>query len=384
MSYVSSNVRLNLSAAEEEQTEEILNLTGESVLNKAEEAIQKFTLTKSATEKLSEKSEDEKNDLFKAFQETHSKKYCSDNEMLSRFEIFKQNLVKIDEMNEKKPLANYHITKFSDLTEDEFKVFNGLSSDYNSKISGIYELSEEKQAELGFVPFEQSKLVDVTKESGKSLPSSFDWRDYGAVTPVKDQGQCGGCWAFSATGNMEGIWQIQTGNLVSLSEQELVSCDTTAGGCDGGLMSDAFQFVMDNKGIETEQEYPYTSGKTQENGKCQVETESASKTAVSISGWTMVKAKTVTELQAALKANGPISVAINADQMQFYTSGIDTCESDAQVNHGVLLVGYGSENGEDFWIIKNSWSKSWGDDGYYYISTANGACGVGEIPMTSF
>jgi len=331
---------------------------------------------KDAFEKLSEKTEDEKQLLFQSFQDEHQKTYLNEEEKAHRYEIFKENLLKIDEMNMKQPLANHHITPFSDLTVEEFRSYNGLSSDFAGRIKTVIDLDPEQQADIGFVPFEESgiTLEEVELEKGSS-GSSFDWRSSGAVTPVKNQMSCGGCWAFAAVGDMEGTWKLKTGQLVSLSEEEILSCATSGNGCNGGLMNDAYEFVIKNRGLESESEYPFSGSA----GKCQMSGSSAA----SISGWTLLKAKSVAMLQSAVRTQGPVAVAINADQMQFYRSGIDVCMTSAQVNHGVLIVGYGSQNGEDFWIIKNSWGSSWGQNGYYYISTANGACGVGEIPMKS-
>jgi len=330
-------------------------------------------------EKLSHKTEEEKQALFEQFKSTHTKKYSNNKEELQRYEIFKENLERIDDLNAKQPRANFHISKFSDLTDEEFQTHTGLRADYAPRIKSILELSPEKQSKFGFSSFESTPISGRMKQTSKDLPSSFDWRTYGAVTPVKDQLQCGACWAFAATGDMEGTWKLKSGSLVSLSEQELISCTTQADGCSGGLMNEAYQFVINNGGIGTESQYPYTSGTTLTTGQCQLSESSP----VTIEGWTLIKANTVADLQAALKSEGPIAVAINANQMQFYSSGIDVCLSPGPVNHGVLLVGYGTQDGETFWIIKNSWGISWGQQGYYYISTAKGACGVQTLPMKS-
>jgi len=344
-----------------------------------------FVQPENIVEKLAEKSEEEKRSLFLDFQQTHLKTYADSNELDSRFEIFKLNLAKIDEMNSKRPLAKFHISKFSDLSPEEFKSYNRLGTNFEEDMNEIISLSAERQTELGFVPYEKTDFPEKVKTASTSLPTSFDWRDHGAVNPVRDQGQCGSCWAFSATGDMEGTWALKTGNLVNLSEQELVSCDPRAYGCEGGLMSAAYQYVIKNKGIETEPNYPYKSGTTQQNEECDSKLES-SPTHVTVDGWTMIKPGTVDDLKATLHAVGPIAIGVKAEQMQFYSSGIDVCEtptSTNEIDHGVLLVGYGSKDGDDYWIIKNSWGPKWGNEGYYYVSTANGACGVGLQMMKS-
>jgi len=330
--------------------------------------------------KLSHKSEEEKKGLFTQFKTVHSKKYADTKEELQRYEIFKENLAKIDELNAKAVHAKYtHTSKFADLSLEEFQKRNGLRSDHARRMKDILALSDEKKSKIVFSDFENSGIPVRMKKSAKTLPSSFDWRSSGAVTPVKDQQECGGCWAFASTGDMEGTIKLKTGTLVSLSEQELISCDTAAAGCDGGMMNEAYQFVVNN-GITTETQYPYTSGLTESDGVCQMPASSP----YAISGWTLIKASTVEDLQAALTSEGPIAVGIYADQMQFYSSGIDVCTSSEAPNHAVLLVGYGNSNGEVYWIIKNSWGTGWGQAGYYYISTAKGACGVQTLPMKSF
>mmetsp|Transcript_30214 Transcript_30214/g.42107 ORF Transcript_30214/g.42107 Transcript_30214/m.42107 type:complete len:241 (-) Transcript_30214:182-904(-) len=216
---------------------------------------------------------------------------------------------------------------------------------------------------------------------------SLDWTIKGAVTPVKDQGQCGSCWSFGTTGDIEGVHFLATGKLVSLSEQELVSCDDGGEdeGCNGGLQEDAFEFVIKQGGLVTEEEYPYTSGGGR-TGRCDKSKEKQ-KIGASISGWSQVSdnAKGENKILKALIASGPITIGINATPMQDYDSGIDNPRrcSGQMLDHAVLIVGYGTEDGVDYWKIKNSWNTDWGEDGYYRIVRGVNKCGLANDAVHS-
>jgi C1A family cysteine protease len=217
-----------------------------------------------------------------------------------------------------------------------------------------------------------------------AVPESVDWRAEGAVTPVKNQGSCGSCWSFSATGSIEGINKIKTGTLISLSEQQLVDCSfLTYGnmGCNGGLMDNAFKY-NEAYPLETESTYPYTASR----GTCQY---SATKAEVKTASYHDVTANSPTDLQAAV-AQQPVSVAIEADKLVFqsYKSGIiDSTTCGTSLDHGVLVVGYGHDDTlkQDYWLLKNSWGVTWGEQGFFRILRdmtveGPGICGLQSQP----
>ncbi|KAJ0977360.1 hypothetical protein J5N97_012834 [Dioscorea zingiberensis] len=291
-------------------------------------------------------------ELFEQWSAKHGKVYQHPSERAMRFENFLKNLAYVLERNAKRELTSIGHTvglnAFADLSNEEFRV------KYLSKMKL-----------LG-----KTKMVEIEGKTEEcDAPYSLDWRKKGAVTGVKDQGQCGSCWAFSSTGAMEGINAITIGDLISLSEQELVDCDTTNEGCDGGNMDYAFEWVINNGGIATEYDYPYTG----QDGRCNIEKENIK--AVTIDGYQDVAPDENALLCAVAKQ--PVSVGIDGSSIDFqlYTGGIydGDCSSDpADIDHAVLIVGYGSEKNIDYWIVKNSWGTSWGMKGYIYIRRNTG------------
>lgn len=219
-----------------------------------------------------------------------------------------------------------------------------------------------------------------------TLPESVDWVKDGAVTPVKNQGQCGSCWSFSTTGALEGAFFLKTGTLDSFSEQQLVDCDNRKNGgkdmgCNGGLMDNAFSWIEKNGGLCTESEYPYNSGTTKSPGSCQSTCDIVKGS--DIKDFVDVTPNSDDDMMTALTQQ-PVAIAIQADQKNFqlYKSGIFTDSCGTKLDHGVLAVGYGSMSGKDYYRVKNSWGESWGDKGYIYLgrgeeyNRGKGQCGM--------
>jgi len=309
--------------------------------------------------------------LFSKFMRDYNKQYNSEAETAHRMSIYFQNLKKIAKLNRDYKGVTFKANKFGDLTSEEFKKM------YLSKQPVVRDSS---------VPI----ASEYTSEVINALPTSFDWRPKGAVTPVKDQGQCGSCWAFSATGNMEGQWFLAGHNLTGLSEQNLVDCDhectnyddqsSCDQGCDGGLQPNAYEYVIKNGGIDTENSYPYQGM----DNTCNFQ---PSTIGTKISNFTMVSSDE-NQMAAYLIKNGPLAIAANAEEWQFYFGGVFYIPCMTSLDHGILIVGYGVETDifdqtMPFWIVKNSWGADWGESGYIRIERGTGKCGLNQYVSSS-
>lgn len=290
------------------------------------------------------------------YKTVHAKSYGKQEFM--RRSIWERNVRFVNQHNAEAEMGKHtytvEINKFADLTSEQFRAmynrFNGTTM--------------------------KSNAGSVFKSSGVKGPDAVDWRDQGYVTPVKDQGQCGSCWAFSTVAGLEGQHFKATQKLVSLSEQNLVDCSTKEGnqGCNGGLMDQGFTYIKNNGGIDTEDSYPYTG----KDDKCAFDKANIGAT---LTGFVDVKSKSEADLIEALATIGPISVAIDASHMgfQLYKSGVYNqlfCSS-TRLDHGVTAVGYGVLDGKDYYIVKNSWGEVWGMKGYILMSRNHkNQCGI--------
>jgi C1A family cysteine protease len=302
---------------------------------------------------------------FTNFQDRFSKRYENMQEMETRFQIFRTNLRNIILHNlDYTQNFTMGINQFTDLTPQEFK---------DQYVGGL-------KAEVG------SYGCKTFSSSASGAPSSVDWRNKGAVTSVKDQGQCGSCWAFATTANAESVWAIAKGPLYDLSEQYLVDCSSGAGyynmGCNGGNPDSAFKYMINN-GQCTDASYPYTSGVSKTAGTC----HACTKASVSYTSCSDVKANDQVSLKGAV-AMKPVVIAIEADTAYFqsYQSGILTStKCGTNLDHAVEIIGYGEENGTKYWTVRNSWGPTWGENGYVRILRSDstndiGICGVAAQP----
>ncbi|XP_066141224.1 uncharacterized protein [Euwallacea fornicatus] len=288
--------------------------------------------------------------LFETFKSAHGKTY-SEQENARRFTIFRDNLRSIQEHNAlyARGLVSYNktVTKFSDWTSEEFRSYLTLHAK----------------------PARSLKTTPFVK-TGAAIPAFRDWRSEGYVTEVKNQGACGSCWAFSATGSTEGAYFKSSGKLVPLSEKQLVDCCSANDGCSGGSLDDTFPYI-EEYGLESGTDYPTTG-----DGTCKYD---ASKVVTKISSYECID-KDEEALLEAVGTVGPVSAVVDASYLALYASGIysDPSCSFNNLNHGVLIVGYGSENGQDYWIVKNSWGPSWGEQGYFRLLRGTNECGIAE------
>lgn len=284
----------------------------------------------------------------------------SGKEFLHRLQIFSDNMDMIEEHNKGQHSFKMAMNEYTHMTWSEFREHFALGGTRP--------------------PISNLRVGGTAFKGVSSNPDSVDWTTKGAVTGVKDQGNCGSCWSFSTTGAIEGAYYLKYGKLISQSEQNLVDCDQIDAGCNGGWMDRAYGWMKRNGGICTEADYPYVSGTTGKAGTCSTACQKDSKTAPT--SWTDVTPNSVSSLESAV-AQQPVSIAVAVNTaFQFYSSGVfdETCGND--INHGVLAVGYGTDGGSDFWKVKNSWGPSWGEGGYIRVlKDSSNLCHVLDAPV---
>lgn len=301
---------------------------------------------------------------FHAWKLKYGRTYSSPAEEAQRRHswIFNRKLVLVHNMLADQGIKSYRLgmTFFADMENEEYRrlISKGCLGSFNSS-----------------APRKGSTFLQQAG-GATELPNAVDWRDKGYVTEVKDQKDCGSCWAFSTTGSLEGQTFRKTQKLVSLSEQQLVDCSGSYGnmGCMGGLMDQAFQYIKANGGVDTEESYPYEA----QDNNCRYNPATVGATCT---GYVDITSGDENALQEAVATVGPVSVAIDAghSSFQLYVSGVydePDCSS-SDLDHGVLAVGYGSDNGQDYWMVKNSWGLEWGTKGYIMMTrNKNNQCGI--------
>jgi len=294
-------------------------------------------------------------DTFLRFMKDFNRNYKSKFEQERRYQIFVENLGTIRRLNSFGG-AVYGINQFADLSPMEFK---------HSFLMKKFTPSDKTKG----------KLLEFNNANFGAVPANFDWRNHNPnpVTPVKNQGQCGSCWAFSTTEEIESVWILSGKQSVVLSEQQIVDCDTVDDGCDGGDTTTAYQYVISAGGLETEANYPYEAV----DQTCQFQSNLI---AASISSWYYAtKTKNETEMQLALYNVAPLSICVDASSWQFYQSGIIKNHCGTNLDHCVQITGYGtSADGTPYWNIRNSWGRSWGESGYLQVERNKDLCGVAE------
>jgi cathepsin F len=273
-----------------------------------------------------------------------------------RFSIFKSNVARAANLQKKAPKAQWGVTKFMDMTPDEFKNIVLMKKTIKAN-------STKKNVFTGTLPL----IPEGT---------TFDWRNHNppVVTPVYNQAQCGSCWAFSITENIESQWALAGNALTSLSMQQVVSCDTNDDGCNGGDPPTAYEYVISAGGLEPYSDYPYTS-ESGETGSCKVNTADI---LAHISSFTTISSES--QAQSWMTSNGPLSVCVDAESWQYYNGGIITTESDCgtSLDHCVMITGYGSQSGTNYWWVRNSWGTDWGQSGYLQVESGQDVCGIAQ------
>lgn len=287
-----------------------------------------------------------------AFKQRFGREYATVGEERYRQQVFFNNLRIIDDLNRREGSDVFGVTKFADLSVEEFRSNwlmpkGSVKGDVNTAVTPVF---------------------------GAALPSSFDWSAKGAVTPVYNQGQCGSCWAFSTTEEIESMWFLAGNSLPTLSMQQIVDCDQTDDGCGGGDTPTAYQYVMNAGGLEAYSDYPYTGT----NGRC---TFNSADVVAKISGWkyiTKAPQNNETAMQVAIATEGPLSICVDAESWQFYHRGIIKRSCGHSLDHCVQITGYNTAGATPYWIVRNSWGADWGLQGYLHVEIGKNLCGIAE------
>jgi C1A family cysteine protease len=301
---------------------------------------------------------------FIEYKKQYKRQYASKAEEAKRLRIFTENMERSRELSRANPLASFGVNEFADMSAAEFKIRHSGEKQFQKFVAS-------HKADPAAVP--EAAMIAA---QGRQM----DWRTKGAVTAVKNQGQCGSCWSFSATGSIEGQWFLAGNTLTSVSEQEFVSCDTIDSGCNGGLMDNAWTWLLQahNGSVVTEASYPYVSG----NGEVPACSMSGTTVGATISGYQDIP-KNETAMAGFVFTSGPLSIAVDATSFQTYTGGILTNCISNQIDHGVLIVGFDDTNSPPYWIIKNSWGASWGENGYIRVEKGTNQCLITTYPCSS-
>jgi len=305
---------------------------------------------------------------FENYMTKFNKSYVGLDDFMAHYNNFRANLQRIEQLRATHLAETgtsgdevYGINKFTDLSRKEF---NRL---------------------LGYTPRYRSQNIPVTQPKSDAVPTSFDWRTENKVTPVKDQGNCGSCWAFSATEEVESAWAMDGHTLEEFSVQQIVSCDKNDAGCDGGDTISAYEYIESAGGLETDSAYPYTSGGGND-GSCHFNNKN---TVVKVTGYSYATPGCTNScnnqnedtLLQNLYEKGPVSICVYAETWQYYTGGIlsSSCpHAYSDLDHCVQLVGYNNDKAPGYWIIRNSWNTDWGINGYIYVARGKNLCGVAD------
>ena len=350
-----------------------------------------------------------KESLWRAFKTSHEKMYDTPETEAVKKDVFVKNMKAHAELQKENPHATFGYNRFSDMTDDEFIAHHtgykpaadsGLLRADNEQSTDNARFQRFTEDELKSVASEINLKANLKASSNPTAPCqsdsiSLNWALTGVCGHVKDQGSCGGCWAFSTTGSIESQWAIRGHPQVSLSEQELISCATTCDGCGGGQMYSAFDWILasNNGGVATEASYPYaeeswSSASGVVANQCMTEAQlKVLPTGASITRYAKYPIHEEAQMYMALKTHGPLSIAVDATSWKSYHSGILTSCIEVRVNHAVLLVGHGydEQTQQEYWVVKNSWGSNWGENGYIRLQYGVNMCLIAnEAPTSPF